>query len=216
MMGALGGELRVPISAIESYAYCPRQCALVHVERSYKDNVFTLRGRHVHERVHAGQDTADHGIETLRALLLYSDRLGLIGQADLVEMRPAGPYPVEFKPGHTHRTPAELQLCAQALCLEEMYGLPVPAGAIYEAGAHARREVVLGDELRGLCRRTIVQVRRLLARAELPPPTDQPQRCRSCSLLDICLPEVVRDRALIESLQRRLYTPLEEPDTVEW
>jgi len=140
MMGALGGELRVPISAIESYAYCPRQCALVHVERSYKDNVFTLRGRHVHERVHAGQDTADHGIETLRALLLYSDRLGLIGQADLVEMRPAGPYPVEFKPGHTHRTPAELQLCAQALCLEEMYGLPVPAGAIYEAGVHMHGE----------------------------------------------------------------------------
>ncbi|NLF02048.1 MAG: CRISPR-associated protein Cas4 [Anaerolineales bacterium] len=210
MEGEEGDEERlVPLSAIESYAYCPRQCALVHVEQSYADNLYTLRGIHVHERVHAGDEGESSGYPALRSLTVFSDRLGLIGQADLVELRPDGPYPVEYKAGRIHRTPAELQLCGQALCLEEMYAVPVPLGAIYRAAAHTRREVSLDASLRALCETTILAVRGLLRSGRMPPPTTEERRCRGCSVREACLPDIVRDAPRLRGMQSALFRPRE-------
>src|ERR671921_686889 len=117
----------VLISALEHYSYCPRQCALIHVERVFDENVFTLRGRRAHERADAPNTTGENGVRIERALPLWSDELGLNGRADVVEF-PAdgGIVPVEYKHGpRRERKHDDLQLCAQALCLEEMLGARV-------------------------------------------------------------------------------------------
>ncbi len=207
-------EPLVPVAAIEHYAYCPRQCALMYVDQVYADNVYTVRGTITHERVHQSDDSIMHGVNVRRALPIFCDRLGLVGQADLVEMRPEGPYPVEYKAGRVHRSPAELQLCAQALCLEEMYGVNVPRGAIYRAASHSRREVEFTPDLRGRTEEVIRAVRELLGQSGLPPPSRDERRCRRCSLLDICLPDVVRERARVRGIQSALFRVYEggEPE----
>jgi CRISPR-associated exonuclease Cas4 len=126
-------SIEVPISAIEHYSYCPRQCALIHVEQVFEENVFTIRGRLAHERVEQGEETSASGVRVFRDVPLWSERLGLRGKADVVEMRPEGPYPVEYKVGKRHGAHADLQLCAQALCLEEMLASTVERGAIFLA-----------------------------------------------------------------------------------
>ncbi len=137
-------EIVVPVSAIEHYSYCPRQCALIHVEQTFEENLFTVRGKLEHERVDSGADAPIRGVRVVRSLPLHSARLGLRGKADLVELRPEGPYPVEYKSGRRHGVHADLQLCAQALCLEEMMGVAVARGAIFYAGVRRRHEVVTG------------------------------------------------------------------------
>ena len=116
---------RIMISALEHYVYCPRQCALIHVEQTYEENVFTLRGNRAHERVDEAAAEERAGVRVERALPLYSDRLGLVGRADVVEFHGGVPYPIEYKHGtKRHHRPARIQLGAQALCLEEMTGRP--------------------------------------------------------------------------------------------
>ncbi len=132
------GELEVPISALEHFSYCPRQCALIHVEQTYEENLYTVRGRLAHERVDEGDTSSRAGTRTLRGVPLWSFHLGLRGKADAVELHPAGPFPIEYKVGRRHGAHADVQLCAQALCLEEMLGVPVPRGAVYY-GALRRR-----------------------------------------------------------------------------
>jgi CRISPR-associated exonuclease Cas4 len=217
MDAELAPEPLVTLSAIEHYAYCPRQCALIYVEQVYEDNVYTTRGQIAHERVHGADDaltrSAD-GVEIRRGLPLYSDRLGLIGRADLVEMRSTGPYPVEYKSGRIHRTPAELQLCAQALCLEEMYGLPTPRGAIYRAAARTRREVEFTATLRQRTLEVLAGVRKLLLRGQTPPPAANHRLCPRCSLRELCLPDVVRESARLRGIQSALFRVYdgEEPE----
>lgn len=155
-----GGEwddeaVEVPISALEHYSYCPRQCGLIHVEQTWGDNVFTVRGTLAHARVDAGGDTPARGVRVARGAPLWSERYGLRGKADLVEFRPEGPYPVEYKVGRRQGEHADLQLCAQALCLEEMLGVAVPRGAIYYHGLRRRHEVVCDAGLRA---RTVAAV----------------------------------------------------------
>lgn len=195
----------VAVSAIEHYAYCPRQCALIHVEGVYEENVYTVRGRITHERVHEGDDAPSRGVEVRRGLVIYSDRLGLTGQVDLVELRPEGPYPVEYKSGRIHRAAAEMQLCAQALCLEEMLDCTVPRGAIYRAAARNRREVLLDEALRAQTLAAIEAVRELLRRSYVPPPVENTRLCRRCSLRDACLPDVMRESARLRGFQGALY-----------
>ena len=145
-------------------------------------------------------------MRALRAVPLWSERLGLRGQADLVELRPEGPYPVEYKSGRRPTRHAELQLCAQALCLEEMLDLPVPRGAIYLAGTRRRVQVDLDRELRGATETAIEAVRATLSQQQLPPaPNDA--RCPDCSLLDACLPGVVGETARLRGLQGALFHP---------
>ncbi len=197
----------VLISAIEHYSYCPRQCALIHVEQTYDENVYTIRGRLAHERVDSGVGSPQRGVLTLRAIPLWSERHGLRGKADLVEWQAGLPYPVEHKVGRRHGPHADLQLCAQALCLEEMLGVAVPRGAVYYAAVRRRHEVLFDQALRARTEEVIQAVRAQIAGQTLPPaPNDA--RCPNCSLHNACLPGVVEQRARLRGLQQSLFVPL--------
>jgi CRISPR-associated exonuclease Cas4 len=143
-------------------------------------------------------------VRVARGVPLWSDQLGLRGKADLVELRPDGPYPVEYKVGKRHGPHADLQLCAQALCLEEMLDVAVPRGAIFYHAVRRRHEVELDDELRARTRVVIGAIRALLVKQQLPAaPNDA--RCPNCSLLNACLPSVVGERARLRGLQGALF-----------
>ncbi len=198
----------VPISAIEHYSYCPRQCALIHIDQVFDENVFTIRGRLAHERVDAGEEEQRGDVRILRSVPLWSERLGLQGKADVVELRPEGPFPVEYKVGPRRPPHADLQLCAQALCLEEMLGVAVPAGAIYSHAERRRAAVVFTPVLRQRTETIVADLRRVLLEQRLPPaPNDA--RCPSCSLLYTCLPQVVGEPHRLRGLQGALWRPYE-------
>lgn len=197
----------VAISALEHYSYCPRQCALIHVEQTFDENLFTIRGRLAHERVHSGDDAPSHGVRVVRGVPLWSHRLGLQGKADVIEFRGERPYPIEYKVGHRHGTHADVQLCAQALCLEEMLGVVVPSGAIFYHATRQRHEVTFDGVLRQRTLDTVSAVRQILHDQQLPEaPNDA--RCPNCSLITACLPSVVGERARLRGLQGSLFQPL--------
>lgn len=197
----------IPISAIEHYSYCQRQCALIHVEQVFEENLFTIRGNLAHERVESEESTVRGGVRVLRGIPLWSERLGIHGKADVVELRPGGPYPIEYKVGVPHGEHADLQLCAQALCLEEMLGQPVERGSIYHHRTRARRDVVFSPDLRARTEVMIAGIRRMLERQEVPEaPNDA--RCPNCSLIELCMPSVVGERARLRGLQATLFRPL--------
>ncbi len=182
----------VMISAIEHYSYCPRQCALIHVAQIFEENEFTLKGRYQHERVDTSDWEVLPGARIERALPLWSDDLGLIGKADVVEFREDGSiYPVEYKHGPRKKNNHDdLQLCAQAACLEEMFHTPIISGAIYHISSHRRREVVFTEQLRELMRSAILAIREMILNGIIPPPVND-IRCRNCSLFEVCMPEVI-------------------------
>ena len=201
--------IEVPISALEHYSYCPRQCALIHVEQTYEENLFTVRGTLAHERVDAGETEVSRGGRVLRGIPLWSEGLGLRGKADVVELRADGPYPVEYKVGPKRGRHADIQLCAQALCLEEMLGVRVPAGAIYSHATRRRYELRLDDD--GLRQRTLAAIAavREMLRLQLLPSAPNDARCRHCSLVNACLPGVIGEPARLRGLQGALFRPLE-------
>ncbi len=179
----------VMISAIEHFSYCQRQCALIHVEAIFDENVFTLRGSRAHERADTASWEMSGTTRIERALPLWSERLGLNGRADTVEFRADGTlYPVEYKHGprrqHKHD---DLQLCAQAVCLEEMFGQKVAQGAIYHHSTRRRREVTFTPEMREEVEEIVVQVRQMRQTGVMPPPVND-ARCPNCSLTDACAP----------------------------
>jgi CRISPR-associated exonuclease Cas4 len=186
----------IPISALQHWSYCPRQCALIHVEQAFADNVYTARGNAAHARVDEPRAERAGTVRIERAMPLWCERLGLVGKADLVEFDARGvPYPVEYKHGprrqHIHD---DIQLAAQALCLEEMTGRPVPLGAIYHFSSRRRREVVIDSGLRGKAEEAAIEVKRMLAARILPPPVND-ARCRHCSLVELCQPKVLAEQA---------------------
>lgn len=196
----------IMISALEHYSYCPRQCALIHVEQTFDENLYTLRGRAVHKRVDEPEMEEQAGVRIERALPLWSKALGLIGKADVVEFHGETPYPVEYKHGpHREQEHDDLQLCAQALCLEEMTGKAVPRGAIYHHSSRKRREVACTPELRAQVVQTIQAIRRMLASKQLPPPVND-TRCTHCSLRESCLPDVIDEGRRAAALVRDLFT----------
>jgi CRISPR-associated exonuclease Cas4 len=184
----------VLISALQHYAYCPRQCALIHVEQTFEENLFTLRGQRVHERVNVPEYELIEGVRVERALPLWCHRLGLTGIADVVEFTVEGvPYPVEYKSGSRKpRDADDLQLCAQAVCLEEMFDRPVPAGAIFHHASKRRREVEFDAALRSQVEQTTHKLRLLLAVGTVPPPVAD-ARCPDCSLIETCMPYALKD-----------------------
>jgi CRISPR-associated exonuclease Cas4 len=213
---AFEAEIEVLISAIEHYSYCPRQCALIHVEQSYSENLYTTRGNLAHERVDAGVDSVALGVRSHRNVTLWSMQLQLRGKADLVEFRKEGPYPVEYKVGKrqrgTHANHADLQLCAQALCLEEMLGQAVPKGAIYYHCTRRRHEVHFDLALRQQTIAVIEAIRSQLLAQQLPiAPNDE--RCHNCSLWNICLPSIVGEPARLRGFQGALFHPWSEEFT---
>jgi len=183
-------DILVTLSSLEHYTYCPRQCALIFVEGIWDDNTHTIAGTLLHEHVDSPGYEIDDEIKTLRSLPLFSKRYGLVGKADVVELHDGKPIPVEYKKGRKKKWENDdIQLCAQALCLEEMFSTEVPHGYIYHAGSKRRRDVVFNEELREETLRTIEAVRTMLTERAVPPAALKPQ-CEGCSIRGICLPEV--------------------------
>lgn len=196
----------IPLSALNHWAYCPRRCGLIHMEGEFTDNIHTSRGNAEHEKVDGIHHESSGGRRVETALPVWSDRLGLIGKCDIVEFLPDGtPYPVEYKHGPKRKwLNDDIQLAAQAMCLEDMLSRPVTKGAIYHASSHRRREVDISPELRRLVVATADAIRAMLTAGKLPPPVND-SRCRECSLKDICQPEALADHARLARLAAGLY-----------
>jgi len=200
----------VSISGLEHYSYCPRQCALIHAERVYDENIFTLRGNRMHERADERATRYEHGVRVERALPLWSDELGLVGVGDVVEFHQDGTVmPVEYKPGARPVTiHDDVQLCAQALCLEEMFGLDIRKGALFSGERKRRRSVEFNEDLRELTQEIILEVRRILCGTSSLPAALNDSRCPKCSLRDACMPETVVAARRIP--RARIYRPATE------
>jgi len=194
----------LPLSALQHLLFCERQCALIHVEQLWVENSLTAEGRHLHERADAGQSESRGNVHIARGVPLHSLRLGLSGKADLVEFHhlPGGQVgaildgrpghwrvvPIEYKRGRpkAHRAD-EVQLCAQAMCLEEMLGADVPIGALFYGETRRRKEIALDAGLRALTEATAARLHRLVASRITPAAIREP-KCDRCSLLEVCMP----------------------------
>ena len=204
----------IPLSALQHWQYCPRQCGLIHLEQVFDDNVHTLRGQAMHAKAdQPGVETAN-GVRVERALPLWHDVLGLIGKSDVVEFLAAGvPYPVEYKHGSRNKAADiaacdDLQLAAQALCLEAMTGKPVNEGALYYATSKRRRVVPITATLRSDVAQTAEAIRQMLASGTLPSPLIGEQaarRCKGCSLQERCQPQATH--AGLMSARAALFDP---------
>jgi CRISPR-associated exonuclease Cas4 len=214
----------LPISALQHYVFCPRQCALIHIEQLWSENVFTAEGRGLHEKVHEAEAESRPGVRIVRGLRLRSLELGLVGQADVVEFHrlsgvdeqkqiaavvPEGlprnclagaavpglegrytVFPVEYKRGKPKADACdEVQLCAQALCLEEMLATSIPRGALFYGRPRRRKEVEFTESLRQQTRETAGKLHELL-RSGRTPTAAYEKKCESCSLLERCLPRI--------------------------
>ena len=186
----------LPLSALQHLLFCERQCALIHLEGIWLENSLTVEGTHLHERADSGAGESRGNLRIARSLPLRSLRLGLSGKADVVEFHQAPedpslwrPRPIEYKRGRpkAHRAD-EVQLCAQGLCLEEMLGLAIPAGALFYGQTHHRLEVEFDDSLRQVTEEAAARLHRLFVSRVTPPPVREP-KCDQCSLLPVCLPD---------------------------
>ena len=190
----------LPLSGLQHLAFCPRQWALIHLEQAWAENRFTAEGRLLHERANLPGQVRRQQLRTVRGLTLLSRRLRLSGRADVVEFRP-NPFPVEYKRGKRKPTDCDLvQLCAQALCLEEMLDLPVPQGAIFYGEPRRRVEVIFTPELRARTEHLTRTMQTLYAAGETPPA--QPgKHCRNCSLVNQCLPQATASQFVAHDWQ---------------
>ncbi|MDD3704044.1 MAG: CRISPR-associated protein Cas4 [Victivallaceae bacterium] len=183
----------VMISALQHFLYCPRQCALIHVEQQWGENLFTAEGKVMHERVDAPGKRSAIKIKTEYAVPLRSLSLGLTGRADVVEYHCKNdiwhPYPVEYKRGEpkTNRCD-EVQLCAQAVCLEEMMSCAITEGSLFYGQTQHRVTVVFDAELRDLTVATAMAFHQMVDSGIIPPPVYERKKCDRCSLIDYCLP----------------------------
>lgn len=199
----------IPISALQHYLYCPRQCALIHLEQQWAENRQTAEGLLLHQRVDKPQVERRRGVRTVTAMPLLSLELGITGKADAVEFHvgDAGEhaFPVEYKRGRpkTHRAD-EIQLCAQALCLEAMLGTTVETGALFYGQTRRRQDVTFDLVLRDLTRQVITDTRCMLASGQTPSATYSPKLCDRCSLIDICRPRWLARRGIDAWLRRQL------------
>jgi CRISPR-associated exonuclease Cas4 len=191
----------IALSALQHYAYCPRQCALIHLEQIWTDNAQTAKGIRAHTRADEPNIELLEGVRIERALPLYSDELELVGRADVVEfLADQTPFPVEYKSGkrkksqdpetaNLERLCDDIQLCAQALCLEEMLKVRVPRGAIFHIASKRRRDVEFSPALRNRMLEVIEAVRTQFETGITPEPVND-QRCTHCSLNNACMPAV--------------------------
>ncbi|MCZ7606623.1 MAG: CRISPR-associated protein Cas4 [Planctomycetota bacterium] len=184
----------LPISGLQHLLFCERQCALIHVEQAWSENHLTVEGKHLHEKVDKPGSQERKGVRVARRLPLRSDRLKLTGFADVVEFHAAEdgevPFPVEYKRGRRKEwRHDEVQLCAQAMCLEEMFEVPVPRGALFYGASRRRLDVTLDDELRAITEAAVVRFHQLVRDGFTPPPVLLP-KCQSCSLRSTCMPEL--------------------------
>ena len=181
----------IPLSLLNDFLYCQRRAALKAIEGWRGTNEHTVVGDTVHEQADVSGYETVKGVTLLRALPVWSERLRLNGKCDIVERHPDGSLvPVEFKKGRRRKFDNDdAQLCAQALCLEEMFGLEIPRGAIFHAKSKRRRKVEFTGDLRRLTEQAIEAVHRLIEEENVPQAIHKPQ-CSECSLFDHCLPEI--------------------------
>lgn len=202
----------IPLSALQHYLYCPRQCALIHLEQIWEESRHTAEGRLMHGKTDVPKLERRKGVRTATALPLVEASLGIVGIADVVEFHEtdAGEraFPVEYKRGRpkAHRAD-EVQLCAQALCLETMLGVPIPEGALYYGETRRRTVVAFDEALRELTRTTIDDVRTMISSGRTPSARYSPKLCDRCSLIDSCRPQLL-GRA--QSVQQWLRHQLED------
>jgi len=197
----------IAVSALNQYAYCPRRCALIFMDQEFENNIHTQRGTDEHDRADQTFHVCDaDGVRLEYALPVWSRRMGLSGRCDVVEFHPDGMvYPVEYKHGKKQKwLNDDLQLAAQALCLEEMLNIIIERGAIFHKGSLHRREVIFTKELRKLVEETTDAIHTLLASSHLPPPISN-QRCPECSLKNICMPSVVAEKRRGRNAVRELF-----------
>jgi CRISPR-associated exonuclease Cas4 len=200
----------IPLSALQHYLFCPRQCALIHVERLWAENLLTAEGSILHERSDKPGQARRGERRIVQSMPIRSAALGVAGIADVVELSCERegwrPYPIEYKRGRpkAHRAD-EVQLCAQALCLEEMFSSPVPEGALFYSRVRRRHVVAFDDELRALTREVAAETRALLAAGRTPPPVYERKRCDTCSLFQLCWPKrLERPGPVAAWLRRRI------------
>lgn len=224
----------LPISALQHLVFCERQCALIHVERLWVENRLTTEGAQLHRKAHEGKPETLHGERIARGLPLRSLELGLSGVADIVLYRPPEGVnatlsaalrrataddlrnwtitPVEYKRGRPKKNDADrVQLAAQAMCLEEMHGVAIPAGALYYGQTRRRLAVPIDDRLRGVVRRSADRFREIVEKG-LTPPAVREKKCDACSLLPVCLPAAASRRSAREFLHRQLVSLENEGD----
>jgi len=202
--------LSVPISALQHMLFCRRQCALIHIERIWEENRHTAEGRVLHERADRPGHEQRRGVHTAMALPLGHERLGLSGYADVVEFdeREATRVvrPIEYKRGRpkAHRAD-EVQLCAQALCLEEMLGIEITDGALFYGQTKRRKNVVFDTELRELTESIALETRQLIVAGITPAALYEPKKCDRCSLIESCRPQALsQTRSVDDWLSRQL------------
>ncbi len=199
------------ISALQHLLFCPRQCAFIHIEQLWTENRLTAEGRILHERVHTAASQSRRKVRVEFDMPIRSLQLGLIGRGDVVEfhLQDDGvwqPFPVEYKRGRPKKDDSDrVQLCAQALCLEEMLEIKVPAGALYYGKKKRRTEIEFDSELRRITRETAASLHLLLADAVTPPP-EYSRRCESCSFIETCLPKTAGKKGSVQNYMTRMTT----------
>lgn len=213
----------IPLSAIQHMAFCPRQCALIHIERFWEENIFTAEGNLFHEKAHSKEKELRGDKLIVRGLRIRSIKLGLIGKADVVEFQRNGegikikdfpgfwvPFPVEYKRGRKKTASWDrIQLCAQALCLEEMLKIKIEQGALYYGQTRRREEVVLERNLRLETIKTIEKTRKIIFNKIVPPPKYQ-KKCKTCSLKVGCLPKITGKSPRKSYIEENLLILLDE------
>ena len=189
----------IPLAALQHYAFCPRQCALIHNEQAWAENFLTAQGRALHERVDGGEPETRKGVRFERSVHVSAEKLGISGVLDMVEHELATGRlkPVEYKRGKPKvGLWDKIQLCAQALCLEEMTGKTVAEGALWYQQTRHREPVVFSGSLREETLAVIEKVSSLLESGATPPPA-YGKHCKACSLVEICQPQLLgKDRSV--------------------
>lgn len=197
----------LPLSALQHFSFCPRQCALIHIEQQWAENRLTAEGRLMHGLVDSGGSEARGDIRLERGLLLVSRKLGLVGKADMVEFHRKRdktgkviwhPFPVEYKRGRPKKENWDrIQLCAQAMCLEEMLNIEISKGALFYGRTRRRKDVLFDASLRNESIQLTEKLHRFVENG-ITPPAVYTKRCESCSLRDICIPEMAVRRNRVE------------------
>lgn len=183
----------IQLSAIQHYVFCPRQCALIHVHGIWQENLFTAKGKILHEKVDSGEDESRGDRTITRSLNIYSKRLGLSGRCDVVEITEKNnkikPYPVEYKSGKPKNNISDMaQLCAQALCLEEMMKVPVTEAAIFYGRPRRRELIEIDSYLRSQTEEIILNIHSMI-KNRIGPEAKYGKKCDTCSLNNICMPK---------------------------
>lgn len=205
----------IMLSALQHYAFCPRQCALIHVEQVWLENRLTAEGRILHEHVHEEGNESRGDVRIERGVSLRSLLLGIIGKADVIEYhrQPDGTwqaFPVEYKRGKPKPDDSDkIQLCAQAMCLEEMLNVTIPSGALFYGKTRRRLDVSFDETLRRETTEAARKTHELIETGKTPKPVYS-KRCESCSFIGACMPKTIQKKRSVESYIKRM---LDEKDT---